>query len=519
MQTAIDYTCGHAPTLKRFHQSAALVRGIMGNIRSGKSVACCAEIIGRSMEQAPGNDGVRRTRWAIIRNTYGELKTTTIKTWQEWVPPELCTIVYDAPIRGVFRTKLQDGTKVEAELFFAAIDKPDDAGKVLGMELTGMWVNEAREIDLSIINRGLDRVGSYPSKRLGGCTWHGAILDTNPPDDDHWWHRLAEVESPKGWEFFRQPGALMKHPATGLWVPNPQAENVIHQTLGYNYWLEKVPGKDEDYVKVYYAGEYGMTREGKPVYPEYSDGVHCAEYLPAIPALPLYLGFDFGLTPACAWGQTTPRSRLLLLGEDCATDMGLKQFLRDVIVPRLVTEFKEWVPDKETRKPEWMREANDNEARIIVTYDPSGKSRSSTDMVSCVDILRDALGEFRVSLRPGPTNDPVIRREAVASYLTRMVDGQPAFAVAKNAAISRKGFQGRYCYERVRVSGEERYRDVPLKNFFSHIHDGIQYLAMACGGHRVQTASKSIDELLRKEGIRRAGGNATGALSQRQGEL
>ena len=68
------------------NNSTDLVRGIMGPIGSGKSVACCAEIMMRSCEQAPGRDGVRRTRWAIIRNTYPELKSTTIKTWLDWFP-------------------------------------------------------------------------------------------------------------------------------------------------------------------------------------------------------------------------------------------------------------------------------------------------------------------------------------------------------------------------------------------------------------------------------------------------
>jgi hypothetical protein len=40
------------------------------------------------------------------------------------------------------------------------------------------------------------RVGRYPSLRVGGPSWTGIIMDTNPPDDDSWWYKLAEEDKP-----------------------------------------------------------------------------------------------------------------------------------------------------------------------------------------------------------------------------------------------------------------------------------------------------------------------------------
>ena len=71
------------PTLARFHASDAFFRGVRGPLGSGKSVGCCAEVMSRILRQKAFM-GLRRSRWAIIRNTYGELKTTTIKTWMDW---------------------------------------------------------------------------------------------------------------------------------------------------------------------------------------------------------------------------------------------------------------------------------------------------------------------------------------------------------------------------------------------------------------------------------------------------
>jgi hypothetical protein len=81
-----DVVYNPSPTLARFHASPALVRGVRGPIGSGKSVGCCWEIWTRALEQRKSPDGIRRSRWLVTRNTYGELTSTTIKTWLDWFP-------------------------------------------------------------------------------------------------------------------------------------------------------------------------------------------------------------------------------------------------------------------------------------------------------------------------------------------------------------------------------------------------------------------------------------------------
>ena len=72
-----QYNAEKTPAL--FHKSDCFVRGLMGAVGSGKSVACCMEILSRACKQRPNDQGIRKSRWAVVRNTYGELKTTTIK--------------------------------------------------------------------------------------------------------------------------------------------------------------------------------------------------------------------------------------------------------------------------------------------------------------------------------------------------------------------------------------------------------------------------------------------------------
>ena len=42
----------------------------------------------RSMRQIPDIHGVRRSRWVFVRNTYQELRNTTMATWLQWFPEE-----------------------------------------------------------------------------------------------------------------------------------------------------------------------------------------------------------------------------------------------------------------------------------------------------------------------------------------------------------------------------------------------------------------------------------------------
>ena len=153
------------PTLARFHASDAFFRGVRGPLGSGKSVGCCAEVMSRILRQKAFM-GLRRPRWAIIRNTYGELKTTTIKTWMDWYGA-VTKISYGHPIMGLINMPLQDGTAVQAELVFISLDRPDHVKKLKSLELTGVWLNEASELPEEVLQMATGRVNRYPSKMQG----------------------------------------------------------------------------------------------------------------------------------------------------------------------------------------------------------------------------------------------------------------------------------------------------------------------------------------------------------------
>ncbi len=433
------------PVTKAFMESKAFIRGIMGPLGSGKSTACVIEILRRAQMQKPSPDGIRRTRWVVIRNSYPELKSTTIKTWAQWCPTEYGRLNQDSPITHHIKT-----TDLDMEVLFMALDQESDVRKLLSLEVTGGWINEAREVPKSILDALTGRVGRYPSKIEGGATWSGIIMDTNPPDSESWWYKASEAETPDEWAFFKQPSGL-----------SDEAENI--KNLPPKYYERLVGGKSEDWLKVYVHGEYGFVTEGKAVYPMYRDHIHCAkETLPPIDTAEISIACDFGLTPAAIIGQRTVDGRWLILDELVADSCGNVRFAE-----LLASHMAKHYPDYQ----------------IGDCYgDPAGNQRAQSDERTALEIMNQYTGW---KWKPAPSNDPMMRREVVVGALNRLVEGNPGFLLSPKCAMLRKGFAGGYHYRFIQNANGTRFHETPNKNAYSHPHDALQYLLLGGGESNV----------------------------------
>jgi hypothetical protein len=89
------------------------------------------------------------------------------------------------------------------------------------------------------------------------------------------------------------------------------------------------------------------------------------------------------------------------------------------------------------------------------------------------------------------TNGFQARREAVVQYLVRLVLGKPAFLISPTCRTLIKGLAGQYKYKRVQVPGEDRYKEIPDKNKYSHPADALQYACMFTG-RPFKTERKSL---------------------------
>lgn len=297
------------------------------------------------------------------------------------------------------------------------------------------------------------------------------------PVPDHIPREQAKMlVKPDNWSFYTQPaGMVEKKSEEGEiedYLPNSAAENCANMLK--SYYSNLIRGKTKSWIDVYVMNRLGHIQDGKPVYPMFAADVHIAkEEIPIAAEVPVYVGIDFGLTPAAVFAQKV-RGRWFLQSEVVAVDMGIVRFA-EVLRHELSTRFAA---------------ASD----VIIYGDPAGDFRAQTDESTPFHILRGAgLKAF-----PAPSNSVDLRLESVSSQLTKMVEGKSALLIDRRCPQLIKGFEGGYAYKRMEVSGE-RYADKPDKNMFSHVHDAAQYLFLGAGeGRALMNSQKPAKPVIAK---------------------
>jgi hypothetical protein len=452
------------PVLRQFMRDPSPVRLVRGPVGSGKSTCCVIECFRMSAAQEPGADGWRRTRGAIIRNTFPELKTTTMNTWKEWFPEEIFGKIKMQPPM-THRIVIPEA-KIEIEVIFLALDRDEDVKKLLSLELTWLWINEAREVPLAVVTAAIGRTDRYPSMRDGGggATRPGSILDTNAPSTSHWWPIMSgEVPPPEhmtaadlltmvrpaSWKFFVQPPAMLdvKDKAGNLtgYELNPARENSNY--IKAEYYTKVMHGQSRDWIRNMVQNTLGRVYSGRPVYHSYSEATHVVDAIDPIPGHPIRIGVDFGLTPAGIFGQKI-RDRWLVFDELVMKDMGTVRF-----AAALRARLNEKYPGFE----------------IIVTGDPAGDQRVQTTEETPFMMMRAA----GFQALPAWTNDPSIRIEAWEAPFKRLVDGYPGILISRNCVWTIGVCAGGYHYR--------KNSDEAAKDEFSHPADAGQYMMLGGG--------------------------------------
>lgn len=462
MRSVLKYA-DQGATLKAYRECRSFVHVIMGPLGSAKTTTSIAKLLELICQQKANKKRERRSRWAVVRNTYPDLTNTTIRDWRQIVEPlRLGQMTMGHPPEHKMEFDLPDGTSVRAEVIFLALDKDEHVRKLRGLQLTGAWFNEMKEIPKSIFDMTTGRVDRYPTP--GTSTWTGIFGDTNAWDSDHWLEVIAEGKRQGAYadyEFFYQPGAVMK--VDGVWKVNPDRENT--QFLGEEYYRRQIEGKREDWIKVNLANQIGYYIDGRAVHPDFSDTMHTArEDLIPTPGHVCYVGFDFGLTPAAVFGQRQSNGVWWIFDEIPIED-------GDAVM--LADETK-------ARVAFWNSKVKD--LSWVFRGDKSGDKRAESESSTAFSVMR-ANG---IPALPSSTNDPVLRRAALDRPLTRMIHGKPGIQISPRCRMLRKGLSGGFCYKRIAVLGKEgQFRDVPDKNKYSHTCEACEYLLLDAGEHAV----------------------------------
>lgn len=410
------------------------------------------------------NRGKRSSRWAIVRNTMKELRNTTLKTWMDWMQ-DLGTWH-----ESKFMFHLNFG-EVDAEILFLPLDSPGDIGRLLSLELTGVWCNEAREIPLSLMADIKGRLGRYP--KFKACPekfegpwfknpapgepdlwyWTGLICDTNPPEVDSDWYKLfehlpqepSEPDSVIECATFSQPSGL-----------SPEAENIENLIPGY--YKTRAKGNTKAWIDTYIHGLYSPSMLGKPVYATtFRPDRHISPTpLKIDPALPVGIGFDTGLTPAAVFKQMGLDGRVRVLREAAAFDMGMKRFVTTYLRPII----KNFFPNNP----------------LIFIGDPAGSRRADSDESSAFKVLKEAFGSDGAKVKAAYTNDPDVRIQATEQMLCQYPEGDPLMLIDPSCKRYIEGLRSKYRYPKLRQSGN--FADRPEKNDWGHLIEAGQYLDM-----------------------------------------
>jgi hypothetical protein len=441
--------------LKEFHrQSGTFVRVLIGPLGSGKTQACISEMLRQIDTQVPDNQHVRRSRWAAVRNTYPDLVNTTIKDFKEIVEPMgIGTFVNTSPPRWNCKYKRPDGTTVEAEVLFLAFDIPQDEKKARGLQLSGVWLNEMKELNRNNTDMLMGRVGRYPPRAQVRKAHSCIIGDTNAPDRDHWLAKLCKEEHPKGWWFGIQPPGVIRH--GGDWVTNPDAENV--NNLPPNYYARLIAGRKASWIRKNLANEFVYHTDGRPVHPDFNEAIHVADYnLLPTNGIVINVGIDFGRTPAACIMQRQLNNQWYVLDElvsDNTSALSFGKALRAFL--------------------------NEHYSGFVIeaTGDPAGDDMAQTRDETPIEMINLA----GVECHPASTNDFETRITALDSQLTAIIQGQPKFLISPKCQTLIKGLAGGYQYRRLQKAGDDSFHNKPEKSPTSHVVEACHYGLMGAG--------------------------------------
>jgi hypothetical protein len=445
----------------------AIIRGPIG---SGTSSGSCMRIWRHAMEQYKHPvDGKRRSRWVVVRNTYSELRDTTLKTWLDWFPEErFGRVTWSRPI--CHEVRVGD---VELDVFFLALDSPEDVAKLRSLEITGGWINEVEFHHKAIVDELESRTGRYPALKDGGARWNGVIADMNAPSEDHWVPQMMgeaaypddvpedmRVFKPASWAYFVQPAAVLEiRSPDGKSVvgyrENPGAEN--RKWLKPGYYEEKLAGKTKRWIDSRLRNVITFVTDGEPVWAMFNPDMHVApEELRFVPGHRVIVGLDFGRRPTAVIMQA----------------IGSRIFVQ--------REFRMYGASAATFAPALKRHLEQHYAGAQVEFwgDPKGQDKGQNVDTSAYDIFR-AHGMI-VRAAPVKNNNLETRLSAVETVLQEATGGLMRFVICpRNCPTLKAALMGKYVIKKTKEGGEE-----PFKDKYSDCADAMGYAFLGMGEGR-----------------------------------
>lgn len=246
----------------------------------------------------------------------------------------------------------------------------------------------------------------------------------------------------------------------------------VHYTADPNKrsaeWLEseKMATTENDWLQEMEI-DFTVTK-GKPWYPEFNTALHVNSMpIKVIPNRPVIRGWDYGLTPATVFCQTTPSGRIIVHAPEIQSwESGILKHAAKVRA------------ESASRFPN---------VQFYDYGDPAGNQRVQTDEKTCVQVLRE---DFGIQVLNGPVafnqRDIPIRKA-----LTTLIEGQAQLIIDPRCTWLIEALKGGY--RRMEVNGE--VLDKLDDNKYTHIVDALGYVVSMTLGVKEQELRGKLPKL------------------------
>lgn len=309
-----------SPTVSKFVLSRADAVLLYGPRREGKTTGAVAAILHHA-ERYPDAQPIK---WAAVRDTWTNLNRTVMETLRE------------GAARGWWDVEFtQQGTEAilnggVARLYLLGMDRPADANRFQGLELGGVWIDEAAP--------AADLTSGVPVDVFAmaiSCTSQARCqprvqITTNPPDEDSWVIQL--------------PQELARVGKVGMSVEIfsiPPGENK-HLPLDYRERMRagfEAAGRP-DLVARLVEGQIGGLQMGAALVPPFSRLLHVAKRpLEVYRNLDMIRLWDSGagdLHPSCVFIQAAPKLGVNVLASCVAENVGVTELIEEQVKPMQV---------------------------------------------------------------------------------------------------------------------------------------------------------------------------------------
>ena len=487
---------------------------MVGPVGSGKTTAAIWEVGFNLPRRIYMKWGISETRWFVIRKTFDSLMDSDFTEAMDWFAHGEWK-----PSRKTMTVKWPSSPNCPSPLIvhlkFLSCNTPEEEGKFRSQNVTGAWIDEADQLNLIAKQVIKSRLGRYPKQKdapvgfvpryfLETCNpfppnhpmyttydWRGPeiLLDPAPQlrctnkdcaktfslvDKCPVCGSAGELTGKRDWRTaqydctvavkkFPNGGPIPSAPPTpdhiGFWQePGENEEN-----LRPGYWdsIRKDYQETPEMVDILVEGEPGEKPRGKPVYRNFDKHRHIAKghltwkrerdsRTGEMRGVPLLCGWDFsGNFPACVVTQRIAPMQY----------QALREFYNDRMQ---AIDFGKWV--FETLSMDYPGYEG------IHYADPASwaqYSSSSGGFTSNALMVQEQCG---VTLTPS-RNELDLRISAIDQLLSRY-DG---LVIDAQCYMLLSGFTAGYVREQNPRLGDKDYKETPVKNNFSHVHDALQY--------------------------------------------